>query len=464
MSRDPASGRLRGTSLLASPWFLVGVGLGGMVLGWLVGATFEEPPALVRLLLLFGGLLAVGVGLTVRSRQPQTEFVDRIETAALLSVAGLGCLAGYFGMHTWTLVDGKQTLVEDWVSGRILFAALFIAALLGVVLVLLPPLGRRVVLSLVVVFHFGGMVTAVTSVDPPGSTGPWVSKQLWSRVYYPYLSFLYLTNAYHFYSPDPGPPSLFWFAVCYDDGSYTWVKLPERSNSPVYMHYQRMLALPEHTFSAMPRLPFNQYEMTLLGDKVPPEMRYRGSWEMILQRRQIGSTRDYILMGREGDKKVERHLPIPVVLGMIETLQYREPHDLSKLLIEKVARRVYWNAPPPPEEGVKIKSVKVYRVVHNILTPSELARGVNPLEKTKHWPYFLGEFDSKGKLVDSLDPFLYWYLPITYVPDSYPGGAGRIGVPTVHVSETDTKDGFLLDSLEMHAAGLFDKAKKEEKQ
>ena len=44
-----------------------------------------------------------------------------------------------------------------------------------------------------------------------------------ARVYRPYLNLLYMTNAYHFYSPDPGTSSVMWFAVYYDDGTFDWI-------------------------------------------------------------------------------------------------------------------------------------------------------------------------------------------------------------------------------------------------
>jgi hypothetical protein len=350
---------------------------------------------------------------------------------------------------------------REWESGRVLFGALFLAALGGVVLVLLPVLARKLVLSLFVLFHFGGMVTAVTYVDPPGGTGPWLSKQLWSKVYNPYLTFLYLTNAYHFYSPDPGPPALFWFAVCYDDGSYTWVKLPERANSPHGMHYQRMLALPEHSFSAMPRLPFTRAECAAYN--ITPSR--NSTWEDILLRRELGSTFKYPLITEEDGKTIERQLPIPTVLGVADNVQYREPQETSKRLIASVARRIFWTAPPAPREGVKIRSVKVYRVVHQLLTPLELSQGKSPLEKSKHWPIFYGEFDEHGRLKDSLEPFLYWYLPIAYVPKDYPESAPRgvMSAPAIRIDSPATKDTMLLDCLEMHAAGKVPAPQKEEK-
>ena len=135
--------------------------------------------------------------LSTAVRFTKWDLPDRIETAAMVALVGLGALIGYLGMD------------QEWDSGHQSFAALFIACLLGGLLVLLPSIGLCIALSVMLLFHFGGMLTVATMVDPPNASGPWVSKQLWAYVDRPYLQFMYLANAYHFYSPDPGPPVLY---------------------------------------------------------------------------------------------------------------------------------------------------------------------------------------------------------------------------------------------------------------
>ncbi|MFO0881698.1 MAG: hypothetical protein U0840_30740 [Gemmataceae bacterium] len=419
------------------PWVLLLTGLGLSLVGWLCAKLL--PPYLTLGLLLTGFGFAISA-VTRRLREETWAWPDRTESAAVVSLATMTAILGYDAMQ------------RDWVSGHLFFGAVFFLGLAGSTLILLPSLLRRVALSLFVLFHFTGMAVCVTSVDPPNYTGLYVSKQLWTWIYRPYLSFMYMTNAYHFYAPDPGPPELFWFAVRYDDDSYAWVKLPHRENSPIGMHYQRMLALPAHTFGAMNRLPYSTAELALV---TPAQRPRRGSWEEIYYRREMGSTLEY--------RRLEKPylLPIPMVLDMDVSWQYREPNDTSKKTIASVARRIFWTAPLPRDaEGnvkpnVRPRSVKVYRVVHHVLTPAELAKGISPLEKTKHWPYFLGEFDASGNLVDEMDPFLYWFLPIAVVPAGYPnhGQSSRPGVPAIHARSVPPKDGFLLDCLEMHAAG-----------
>src|SRR5262249_23259276 len=133
-------------------------------------------------------------------------------------------------------------------------------AMVGVVIVLLPSMGRRLVASLLVLFHFGGILTAVTAVQPHGNApGPWLPMTVWNLVYRPYLQFVYLNNAYHFYSPEPGPPTLVWFCVEFEGKAKPeWVKLITREECATRLKYQRMLALTEsinsHDFTSQQKL------------------------------------------------------------------------------------------------------------------------------------------------------------------------------------------------------------------
>ncbi len=232
MARSP-QGALAGPVWLAlsGPWPLALAGLALTLLGGALSALPAEPP---RFFVLAAGLLTTGVGVGRRLRATAwADFQERMETAGLVGVLGVAGAVAYFA-------SGKE-----WTSARLFCVMLVLASLVGSMLVLMPTLPRKVVLSALVVFHFLGMVVAVTNVDP----GPWLSKQLWARVYQPYLSFFYMTNAYHFYSPNPGDTPMLWFAVHYDDGTWKWHKVPDISTSPVGMHYQRMLALPQHVFA-----------------------------------------------------------------------------------------------------------------------------------------------------------------------------------------------------------------------
>jgi len=76
----------------------------------------------------------------------------------------------------------------------------------------------------------------------------------------------------------------------------------------------------------------------------------------------------------------------------------------------------------------------------------------------------LGEFNGEGKLLNPMDPFLYWYVPIQNVGGWWTSDGIRHSsrtyldaphnfAPTIVFGVAQSKDTFLLDGLEMHAAG-----------
>jgi hypothetical protein len=440
-SRRPAGEA--GTKPFLRPWPLL---LGGLV-ATVVGLVLARAASwmLPALAVFAAGLIAAGLAVSRRLQSASQELEERVESACLLALAGFVALLACLGMSGW---DSFQ-----W-----FFGVLVAVALVGSVLVLLPSLWRRVIVSVLIVVHFGGMLTATTSVDPPNSQAPWLSTQLWVRFYRPYLTFMYLGNAYHFYSPDPGPATLLWFRVQYEDGSHRWRHVPDRDDSPHGMHYQRMLALTESTNSPLPRLPFSYEEAammeratgqpyTLYIGPSPAFVARHDPWEVIVQRRRLGAT-----MPQYGSDQLQLADDVPL------NVQYREPQDVAKMLVASYAKYVAWNSPHPTDPAVAVKSVKVYRVVHNLISPAELSQGGDPLDKTHYLPYFQGEFDRDGKMVNPQDPFLYWMLPVVRVPRDYPAsGPLRLGVP---LPPDRSK---LLDCLEIHASAGDPEATAEQK-
>jgi hypothetical protein len=274
-------------------------------------------------------------------------------------------------------------------------------------LVIGPEAGRivgRTVVSLFILYHFGGILVAVTSVNTPSGTTPWVSSTLWTYCYRPYLQFLYLTNAYHFYSPEPGPASLIWARVEYADKSSRWVKIPNREEhykDPLGQEYFRRLSLTES---------INQLEPALT---LP---------EGMLQKRLLDG-RDY----KAG--------PIPIDYNVPLHLQYRQPKLESRKMLACVAQFIARNYPHPTQPEVEVTSVKIYRVVHRMLHPAQMVRydhqgrrinriqftdkdgnlidqEVSPLLPTLFQPYYQGEYDRDGNLLDPNDTLLYWLIPI----------------------------------------------------
>jgi hypothetical protein len=412
-----------GVRRLRLPWVVGGAGAVVVFAGILVSGA----QANLAMAFLAGGLLMLGVAVGQHLCAASWEFAGRLESAMLLFFSAVMAAGALFACP------------GDWDSARLPFAALALVAGVGSALVLMPRTFRRAAVSLLVVFHFGGMFISATSVDVLGAK-PWITNQLLIRVYLPYLQFLYMTNAYHFYSPEPGAPAMLWYAGHYSDGHVAWLHVPDLDDNPTAMHYQRLLALPEHTFKPVIGLPLTdaqrlEYSLRNKGKELEGE-----SWDRILERRLIGS-------------RLYQPRPIPWVADLNYDVMYHAPSMDSKDLIRDTARRAFHEL--PKREGATLESVKVYRVELSIITPQELASGVSPIEENKYLPFFLGEFDADGKLLDPKDPFLYWYLPTVLVTKDYPRGyaEARSGVPSVNVRVPGPKGGVWLRSLELHANG-----------
>src|SRR6185503_412 len=99
---------------------------------------------------------------------------------------------------SWTLYLGAVS-ADDWDTMRLFLRVLTAVCLLAGAIVLVAPGVRRLAISGLVVLHFSAIATACLSAPP----SPWVIQQVWLRIFRPYLEFLYMNNAYHFYAPEP---------------------------------------------------------------------------------------------------------------------------------------------------------------------------------------------------------------------------------------------------------------------
>jgi hypothetical protein len=101
--------------------------------------------------------------------------------------------------------------------------------------------------------------------------------------------------------------------------------------------------------------------------------------------------------------------------------------------------------------GVPIKSVKVYRVVHMIVAPEQLAQGLDSEDPTNFTPYYQGEFDREGNMISKPDdPFLYWLIPILYEPKE---GHKPAATKPNQSASWNPEDYEIVDYCKMHAEG-----------
>ncbi len=340
----------------------------------------------------------------VRRREP---LGTATEAAALLWVASLCALVGAQAL------DLGPALPRDWDTMRLFLrtgsAALVVAAALAAA----STRARRLAISALILFHFGGIFTATLSAPPT----PWLINQIWTRLYRPYLEFMYLNNAYHFYAPEPGPASYIWLRLIYTDTQAkvepgedlplvgVWNKIPQvdeqgRPQHTVALEYQRYLALTEGT---------------VINDAPPATMKIDAEGQArvapFVQRRMNATPNAVTIVGQP---KPSFSAPFDPLVA--QNLQYAKPSQSSRFLIESFARHAASLPHPEDPARYRIKSVKVYRVVHAIPSAQFLAAGADVLRDPTHFrPFYMGEYSPEGKLLDPEDPFIYWLLPIMRV-------------------------------------------------
>lgn len=396
---------------------LAGAGMtaAAAVLGLAASALGESTPAAVstvRLLLVFAGAVTAGFAVSLRPTLWRPW--------AVAAVAGA---FGYFGIP------------GHWDSFRVFIVPVTAVAAIGAGLAAVPAGWRVRVFSAVIVAHFFGIFLATTIPGPY----PWLVDQLYRRVYEPYLHFVYLRNAYHFYSPEPGPTSILLCLLKTETGEEVgadgvrrktydtrWVVIPRRPadvRDPMGVTYYRRLSLTDQVSHAT-KIPMNG------GTLQKSE---------ILGRRQ--------LRAGSGNPAIPMH-------PMVGDAQYMLPNpEVIRYMLPSYAQYLLLEYTPDAATAGKT-TVKIYRAEHQTLTvqsfigiPEMGIPRVDPYHPTTYWPYFLGEFGfvkdpadpGKPPRVELLDPqadMLYWMCPIVHpqmvgVPVA-PGGKDYIDYMSVH--------------------------------
>ncbi len=345
--------------------------------------------------------LAISAARRCLVRDHGRAALDVEEEIGLAFVVGAMCaFAG-----SWTLYLGPGD-ADDWDTMRLFLRVLTVVALGGAGLALVSTRVRRLVISFLFVLHFAGISNACLAAPP----APWLIQQAWMRISRPYLEFMYLNNAYHFYAPDPGPASYFWFRVIYTDENGIdqgwWYKVPDmddkgRHHHSVALEYQRHLAMTESV------APY---------DAPPPWVVPDGRGGLTVS--PFYSIRmAYQPLPTVGDDRAP-HPRIPVHPMMPWAQQVIIPNEGSRRLLSSYARFVaHKYAKHPEHENWTFKSVKVYRVIHSIATVEWFVHRYSPSDPTLYRPFYMGNYNVAGDLLDAKwgpndDPYLYWLLPI----------------------------------------------------
>lgn len=339
-------------------------------LGLVAGESGPSPFATVRLVLVAIGALLAGSALSLRPNLP---------LAWLLAAVAAG--------------TASQGLPEHWDSIRMMARVLAGVAAAGALLAAVSMAVRIAIASVGIAYHFFCIFMATTWPDPT----PWFTQQVGTRVVLPYIQFVYLKNAYHFYSPEPGSASHMFFLIVYDTidpktgkPEAEWVTMPDRKahwRDPMGLSYFRRLSLTEQGSQSMP-----------------------GISEQTAEWREIDARRAGVAQGAHPNTPA-----IPYSPREIDPIQYRMPrYDITRYLLPSYAAHLL-HAHSTPQR--KAKTVRIYRLEHPIPSLYEFSqRDWNPHHPLGFKPFYYGEFaltpDGDAALTDKQDPMLYWLVPI----------------------------------------------------
>jgi hypothetical protein len=383
---ESANASRRLPAWLASPWSLLAFALAGAAVTVLLGA-FGQAAAAARGVLLFVSLVAAGgavwwrLSTSTEGRQAGAgwDFQSRTRTAAFVALA---CAVGLLAV---ALI--REGLGEEPGNIHAFLFGVPVVVVAGVVLLILLPDGwRKAALGVLVLLHFGAILVAVVLLPPPKQPAPWLAREATAEFYRPYHQLFYLGNAYHFYAPDPPDDApLLWFYVTYDDGSHRWVRVPEREQARTSVEVQRGVSLAGYVNRVEPFRP-------------PPQ------W-----------TERRIEAGNQQPQPVPTH---PDVLPVESQLQLPAARFGTLQFLSSYARHVARSYPSESNPEAKVFAVKIYRVMHSVVTPERWATGHSPHDITLYHPYYQGEYDPEGRmLTPGDDPFLFWLIPILGVED-----------------------------------------------
>jgi hypothetical protein len=421
-----APARRRTLLLLAAVHGLVALAVSGLLLAWFAGSR-NLPGDLggtIALWLLTAPWCAWSAWHLQRRANDGQPLPVRMETAVLVTQGGLVAL-----LASWALYWGPE-LADAWDTMRLYFGALAGAAFLAAPITAAEARLRRLAVSVLIVLHFAGILMAVIGGPP----GPFLMREVQHWVFRPYLDFMYLNNAYRFYSPEPSPASQLWFRVEYE--------LDEFDQEPPLIHGATSHGIPRRK-----RVPEPRKKMTLAHWIKLPDMDEVGKphyLSSLQYTRRLALTENIArsepmpsLLAFTKDGKITQapfvvhrlqHVPVSssdVLLGKQKPLDpvipyhpdpsvqnYQKPTAAGRQLLSSYARHVLSLPPPREHPGATPKSVKIYRVLHRTVSAQEMAMGADPHDWIYFVPYYQGRYDPDGNLLDPDEAFLYWVLPI----------------------------------------------------
>ncbi len=451
-------------------WFGLAAVAVAWVISWIVLLLPNSFLSIFRAFLIAAGVISAGGAVALR---PRAVFN--------ILIAGL------------TAVVGAVSLDRDWDSAWLLLMvasglALFAAALLSLPELgglLWPQLGSteekgrrfgkvagRSIFGFLIVVHFLGIICTTLSVPANGRPASWlaVATVTWMQ---PYYQFTYLRNAYHFYSPEPGPATLMWFRVEYEDHSARWVYLPDRKNpgdapDPLAQEFTRRLSI-TNTLTDTENVPL--LDGTVMLDRATAQEEFRIRGKPIYIREQRGPNGE--LLGEKvlddvvvnEDRALEKPMtgivvltaPLGIPFNPAEPResQYLVPNLTARKHLYDFARHIATHYPSLVDPNLKVTGIKIYRVLHKMLEPNQFAHvdpqtllpDMSPEDRWTYRAFYMGEYGPDGLVKNLADPFLFWEIPIFLEEQSIPAGPG--GAP-MRVSNAPKP--ILRDCVKYHGA------------
>ena len=102
--------------------------------------------------------------------------------------------------------------------------------------------------------------------------------------------------------------------------------------------------------------------------------------------------------------------------------------EVARFIVPSYASHVILENTPNKEVAAKT-TVKIYRLQHNTMQIDDFINwkhlpdtNINPYYPTTYRPFFMGEFDALGNMIDPQEPMLYWVVPITAREGGVPPG------------------------------------------
>ncbi len=196
---------------------------------------------------------------------------------------------------------------------------------------------KRWALNVVLVVHLGALLLMVGS----SGSGTYASPPLIVRAATftgPYVRFTGMQNGYRFFAPDPGPATILWFRLNYENGAVRWGESPSRGRTQGSLAYQREF-----------------YPAMMLG----------------MQTASPGT---------------------PIVEG------YPHLTEIGLTYASSYARHLAasWNKVGEEAMVAKVRTVQIFIVTHAIRTPTQVRMNWSADDLRLYQAVDLGEFDAEG--------------------------------------------------------------------